>query len=258
MLALFSGASGMLAQEQKINTVSNNLANVNTTGFKMNRAEFADLMYQTHLVAGATVPGGGQIPAGIQIGMGVKALSMTKDFEQGSIIDGGRWDMAVMGDGFFKILKNGEEYYTRDGNFVLQPDGTLTTPQGDPLQPPITINNAEKVTAVAVRRGVLQVYQDANIVQEEDLRLYRFVNPKGLYATGQNLLAPTEGSGPAVEGVPEEGGFGTIVSGSLESSNVDVATEFVNMIIGQRAYEANSKSIQTADSMLGIANSVKR
>lgn len=256
---MWSAASGMVAQQINVDVVSNNLANVNTTGFKKSRANFQDLMYNTMLIAGATTPGGGQIPTGIQVGMGVKPSSVQKLFTQGDFIQTGNdLDMAIEGNGFFQVLQNGEELYTRAGNFTLDSEGYITTPAGDRLQPEISLPE-ETVLVTIQSNGQLTVYGEGDeILSEEQINLYTFINPAGLFAVGQNLLRQTEGSGEAVEGTPGDEGVGTILNTFLEGSNVSVVEEMVAMIVGQRAYEANSKSVQTADSMLSIANGIKR
>lgn len=257
--SMWSAASGMVAQQINVDVVSNNLANVNTTGFKKSRANFQDLMYNTMLIAGATTPGGGQIPTGIQVGMGVKPSSVQKLFTQGDFIQTGNdLDMAIEGNGFFQVLQNGEELYTRAGNFTLDSEGYITTPAGDRLQPEISLPE-ETVLVTIQSNGQLTVYGEGDeILSEEQINLYTFINPAGLFAVGQNLLRQTEGSGEAVEGTPGDEGVGTILNTFLEGSNVSVVEEMVAMIVGQRAYEANSKSVQTADSMLSIANGIKR
>ncbi len=257
--ALWTSASGMNAQAMQTDVVANNLANVNTTGFKKSRANFQDLMYQTLLIAGATTPSGGQIPTGIQIGMGVKPSSVQKLFTQGDFVQTGNYlDMAIEGDGFFKVIHGDEELYTRAGNFTLDSEGFITTPEGDRLQPETSLP-AETILVTIQSNGQLTAYGsgDTELVTA-NIPLYSFTNAAGLFAVGHNLLRQTEGSGEAVEGTPGEEGFGTVANNYLEMSNVSVVDEMVAMIVGQRAYEANSKSVQTADTMLGIANGIKR
>lgn len=256
---LWTAASGMVAQQTKIDVVSNNLANSNTTGFKKSRANFQDLMYQTLLIAGATTPGGGQIPTGIQMGMGAKTAGVQKVFTQGDYVQTGNdLDMAIEGEGFFKVLSGSEELYTRAGNFMLDSEGYITTAAGDRLQPEIAI--PEDTVLISVQsNGRLTAYGSGNTeLVTAEINTYRFANPAGLYAAGRNLLRPTEGSGESIEGTPGTDGFGTISNQFLEMSNVSVVEEMVDMIVSQRAYEANSKAIQTADSMLGMANDLKR
>ncbi len=257
--ALWTAATGMNAQQMHTDVVANNLANSSTTGFKKSRANFEDLMYQTILIAGATTPGGGQVPTGIQVGMGVKPSGVQKIFTQGDYKQTDNdLDMAIQGHGFFRVLHGNEELYTRAGNFTLDSQGYITTADGDRLQPEISIPpNATLITLQG--NGTLTVHgANSTILATDQINVNTFVNPAGLFAVGNNLLRPTEGSGPATEQTPGENGSGTVVNNYLEMSNVSVVEEMVSMIVGQRAYEANSKAVQTADSMLGIANGLKR
>lgn len=256
---LWTAASGMVAQQMQTDVTANNLANTNTTGFKKSRANFQDLMYQTMLVAGATTPGGGQVPAGIQVGMGVKPASVQKIFTEGDVVQTGNdLDFIIEGRGFFQVMQNGEALYSRAGNFSKDSDGFITTPAGDRLQPEIAIP-LETILVTLQSNGTLTAHgADQEILLTEQITLHNFVNPAGLFAMGQNLFRPTEGSGDAIEGIPGEDGLGTVSNNYLEMSNVSVVEEMVAMIVGQRAYEANSKSVQTADTMLGLANGLKR
>lgn len=257
--ALWTAATGMNAQQTQTDVVANNLANSNTTGFKKSRANFQDLMYQTMLVAGATTPGGGQIPTGIQVGMGVRPAGIQKIFTQGDYVQtGNHLDMAIQGEGFFRVLHGDEDLYTRAGNFTLDSEGYITTSSGDRLQPEITI--PPEATLITLQdNGTLTVHSDDDqILATEQINVSTFINPAGLFAVGENLFRPTEGSGAATEETPGENGSGTVTNNFLEMSNVSVVDEMVSMIVGQRAYEANSKSIQTADTMLGLANGLKR
>ncbi|MCF6248772.1 MAG: flagellar basal-body rod protein FlgG [Desulfobacula sp.] len=257
--ALWSAATGMNAQQMKTDVVANNLANANTTGFKKSRANFEDLMYKTMQVAGQTTPGGGQVPTGIQIGMGVKPTSVQKLFTQGDYIQtDNQLDFAVQGSGFFKVRHGDEDLYTRAGNFTLDSEGFLTTPSGDRLQPEISIS-AEAVTVTVQDDGTLTTHgADETILSTENILITTFINPAGLFAVGNNLFRLTEGSGNPIEQTPGENGSGTIVNNFLEGSNVSIIEEMVAMIAGQRSYEANSKSIQTADTMLSTATGLKR
>jgi flagellar basal-body rod protein FlgG len=257
--SLWSAATGMHAQQMQTDVVANNLANSSTTGFKKSRANFEDLMYRTMQVAGQTTPGGGQVPTGIQIGMGVKPSSVQKIFTQGDYIQtDNQLDMAIQGKGFFRVTHGDEDLYTRAGNFTLDSEGFLTTPAGDRLQPEISIP-AEAITITVQNDGTLTSFGAAEeILSTENLLVSTFINPAGLFAVGNNLFRPTQGSGDPIEGTPGEDGAGTVVNNYLEGSNVSVIEEMVAMISGQRTYEANSKSIQTADSMLSTANGLKR
>jgi len=249
----------MNAQEMQTGVIANNLANVSTTGFKKSRANFEDLMYLTMQVAGQTTPGGGQVPTGIQLGMGVKPTSVQKLFTQGDFIQtDNQLDMAIQGRGFFKVLHNDEDLYTRAGNFTLDSDGYITTPSGDRLQPEITIPDDTLIITLQ-NDGTMTFYgADEAILGEDNVLISTFVNDAGLFAVGNNLFRQTEGSGDATERTPGEDGAGTTINNFLEGSNVNVVEEMVAMIAAQRAYESNSKSIQTADSMLSTANGLKR
>ncbi|MCP3874233.1 MAG: flagellar basal-body rod protein FlgG [Desulfobacteraceae bacterium] len=257
--SLWSAATGMHAQQMQTDVVANNLANSATTGFKKSRANFEDLMYRTMQVAGQTTPGGGQVPAGIQIGMGVKPTSVQKLFTQGDYIEtGNQLDMAIQGNGFFKVRHGDEDLYTRAGNFTLDSEGFLTTPAGDRLQPEISIPSST-ITITLLEDGTLTSFgADEAILSTENVLISTFVNPSGLFAAGNNLFRTTQGSGDATEVTPGEDGAGTTVNNFLEGSNVSVIEEMVALIAGQRTYEANSKSIQTADTMLSTANGLKR
>lgn len=257
--ALWSAATGMNAQQMQTDVVANNLANANTTGFKKSRANFEDLLYKTMQVAGQTTPGGGQVPTGIQVGMGVKPTSVQKLFTQGDFIQtDNQLDFAIQGNGFFRVTHGDESLYTRAGNFTLDSEGFLTTPTGDRLQPEISLP-VETVTVTLQGDGTLTAHgADETILATENVLISTFVNPAGLFAVGNNLFRVTEGSGDATERTPGEDGSGTMVSNFLEGSNVSVVEELVAMIAGQRAFESNSKSIQTADTMLSTANGLKR
>ncbi|MCG8638620.1 MAG: flagellar basal-body rod protein FlgG [Desulfobacterales bacterium] len=257
--SLWSAATGMNAQQLQTDVVANNLANSSTTGFKKSRANFEDLMYRTMQVAGQTTPGGGQVPTGIQIGFGVKPTSVQKLFTQGDFIQtDNQLDIAIQGNGFFRVTHGDEDLYTRAGNFTLDSEGFLTTPGGDRLQPEIALP-VETITVTVQDDGTLTAFgAEEDILLTENILVSTFINPAGLFAVGNNLFRPTEGSGDPVERTPGEEGAGTVVNNFLEGSNVSVVEELVGLISGQRAYEANSKSIQTADSMLSTATGLKR
>jgi len=259
MRGLWTAASGMSAQQMNIDTVSNNLANANTTGFKKSRANFQDLMYQTQLIAGAPTPSGGQVPTGIQVGMGVKPSSVQKVFTQGDYVHTGNdLDMAIEGDGFFKVLHGEQEVFTRAGNFTMDSEGFITSAAGDRLQPEIAIPT-DTVLVTVTADGTLTAHgQEDTVLMTAQVPLYNFANPAGLFAMGGNLLRPTEGSGEPIEGIASVDGFGSLTNQSLEMSNVNIVDEMVAMIVGQRAYEANSKALQTGDRMMETANNLKR
>jgi flagellar basal-body rod protein FlgG len=258
--SLWTAASGMSAQKLNMDVIAQNLANVNTSGFKKSRADFEDLLYQNMKSPGADTSSGGQIPTGIQIGMGTRPVSVQKIFSQGDFQQtGNQTDMAIEGNGFFKVISNGEEVYTRAGSFKLDNEGYLVTSQGDRLQPEMAIPSTA-VTFTIDKGGTLAAMEeDGNtVVATGQITIYNFVNPSGLKSLGGNNYSPTPASGEAVEGNPGTDGLGTIVQGSLEISNVDVVEEMVNMIACQRAYEISSKSIKSADDMMQMANNIKR
>ena len=256
---LWSAASGMAAQQLSIDVIANNLANVNTSGYKKSRCNFQDLMYQTISQPGSVTSAGTQIPTGIQIGMGTMPVGVQKLFLQGDFKETkGELDMAIEGKGFFKVLSNEEELYTRAGHFKMDSDGNIVTPSGDKLQPEISIPTGT-VTVNIDRTGTVTVYDPSGTPTSLGvIELYTFSNPPGLFGMGHNLYRPTAASGDAISGTPGSDGLGTIAQGFLEMSNVDVVEEMVAMIMAQRAYEINSKAIQTADNMLQMANNIKR
>lgn len=259
--ALWIAATGMEAQNLNIDVISNNLANVNTPGFKKDRADFEDLMYQTIKLVGAPATSQTQVPTGISIGQGVRPVAVQKIFSQGDYKQTNNpLDLAIEGDGFFQILlPNGDLAYTRAGSFKLDRDGRIVTADGDPLQPEITIPQDAEAINIG-QDGTVSVLQPGNTTPTQlgQIQLVRFINPAGLKSIGRNLFMPTESSGEPILGIPGENGFGTIAQGYLEMSNVSVVEEMVNMIIAQRAYEINAKAIQTADEMLQMANNIKR
>lgn len=257
--SLWSAASGMKAQQLNIDVTSHNLANVNTAGFKKGRAEFQDLMYRTARAAGAPVNTGSTTPVGMQIGNGVRSVAISRIFSQGDFQQTENpYDLTVEGDGFFQVqLPDGTVAYTRDGTFKVDSQGQLVTSEGYLMTPNITVpENAKEVTVSG--EGIITATIDNQAVQLGELQIARFVNPAGLTAMGQNLYRPTAASGDPIVSNPGVEGMGRILQGYIESSNVRVIEEMVNLIVAQRAYEANSKSIQTADEMLSGANALKR
>ena len=255
---MFSAATGMGAQQLRLDVIANNLANVNTTGFKKSRGDFEDLVYQTVRQAGGELPGGGQMPVGQQVGLGVRPTGISKIFSQGEYVNTeNELDMAIEGKGFFKVMSNGIEYYTRAGNFKIDKDGFLTTPNGDRLQPEFTIP-PQTVSFTEDTSGKITCFGPDNAqLSTGQITLYTFPNQGGLSAVGRNLFLPTQASGDPAEGQPGVDGVGTIAQGYTEVSNVNVVEEMVNMIIAQRAYELNSKAIQTADAMMERAYQLK-
>jgi flagellar basal-body rod protein FlgG len=259
--ALWSSATGMYAQQLNLDVVSNNIANVNTTGFKKNRIDFQDLLYQNLKTAGTPNAVGLQNPVGIQVGLGAKVVSTAKVFTQGAIEQTGNvLDIAIEGDGFFQVLyPTGETVYTRDGSFKINRDGQIVTADGLYLQPEITIPSEATQINIGMD-GTVSVILAGETTPTEigRIELVKFVNPAGLISIGKNLYKQSDASGDPIVGFPGESGLGTLAQGFLERSNVDVVEEMVNLIIIQRAYEVNSKSIQTADEILRIATTLRR
>jgi flagellar basal-body rod protein FlgG len=250
----------MSSQQVEQDVIANNLANVNTVGFKKSRANFQDLMYQVYSKAGATSSTGVQLPAGIEIGMGVKPISTQKIFSQGDYQQTGNpFDWAIEGDGFFQIDDgNGATAYTRAGSFKINKDSNVCNSEGLLLTPTLNIPQGTVVVTVDKSGQVTATDSKGTMTQIGQLQIATFVNPAGLTSIGRNLFNKTDASGDASVGNPNLDGRGTISQYFLEMSNVNVIDEMVKMITGQRAYEINSKSIQTADNMLGIINSMKR
>lgn len=259
--ALFTAATGMIAQQLNLDVIANNLANVNTSGFKKSKADFQDLMYQIAEEPGTASGQQGNSPTGIQVGLGVRPAAVGKVHSQGDFESTGNpLDMAIEGEGFFQVLKpNGELSYTRAGAFKLNETGKIVTSDGYELQPSLTVPTDALAVTVA-SDGTVSVRQPGSTTPSEigKIQTARFQNPAGLRSSGRNLYEETESSGTATLGTPGEIGFGTISQGFLESSNVSVVEEIVQMVTGQRAYEANSKVIQTADQLLSNAINVKR
>ena len=261
MQALWIAATGMKGQELRINVISNNLANINTPGFRASRIDFEDLIYQSLKAAGATSAGGNQIPTGMDIGLGVRPAAVQKLFLQGDYHQTQHLlDLAIEGKGFFKVtMPDGTVAYTRSGAFKLDSAGRLVTSDGYPVDPEIVI--PPEATSITISSdGTVSVTIPGQVSAQEvgRLELADFVNPAGLKAIGKNLFLPTAASGDPTTGNPGEDGLGTIAQGFLEMSNVDLVTELVEMIMAQRAYEINGKVIQSADDMLQTAANLKR
>jgi len=260
MRSLYTATTGMVAMQTQIDTMANNLANVNTIGFKKSRAEFEDLMYQTMAVAGTQNEGGSRIPTGLQVGMGVRPTTVHKFFQQGDFQNtGNQLDIAISGQGFFRLQDPaGNDVYTRAGSFKLNQDGTVVNANGCTLQPTITVPQ-QTTNIVITERGVFSATDSAgNVLASSTIPLYTFINPAGLTAQGSNVYKTSEASGAAQELTPGDQNAGTLVQGFIEGSNVQMVDEMVGLIVGQRAYEANSKTITTADSMLQTAVNIKR
>ena len=261
MQALRTAATGMAAQQLNVEVISNNIANMNTAGFKKQRAEFQDLLYETMVQAGAQSSDQGTIvPTGVQVGAGVKAGSVYRVATQGVMTaTGNKLDLAIQGRGFFQVLlPSGETAYSRAGNFAVNDQGQLVTQDGYIIQPAITIP-ADATDISISKSGQVQVTQASATTPTVvgQLELVSFMNEAGLSAQGSNLFKETAASGPPTTGTPGVQGLGELLQGYTEASNVDAVSEITALIVAQRAYEMNSKVISTADSMLGVANQVK-
>jgi flagellar basal-body rod protein FlgG len=255
--ALWIGKTGLDAQQTRMATVSNNLANVNTTGYKKARAAFEDLLYQNVRQPGGQSSQDTQLPSGLMLGTGVRVVGTEKLFEQGNIVQTENpLDVAVNGRGFLQILRpDGTLAYTRDGSFQLSADGQLVTSGGYLLQPPITVPEGTQQLTIGSDGVVsVQLAGQAAPVQLGTIQLADFVNPAGLQPMGENLFLETGASGAPQPANPGSNGLGSLVQGALETSNVNVVEELVNMIETQRAYEMNSKSISTTDQMLAYVS----
>lgn len=258
--SLNTAATGMKAQQTNMDVIANNLANVSTVGFKKARAEFEDLMYQVQKEPGAQTGNISTSPTGVQVGLGVKTSAVQKDYEQGSTkVTKNALDLEIGGAGFFPVqLGNGQIAYTRDGSFKKGADGRLQDRNGNLLQPEIAVPpNAIGVEVAA--NGQVSVLQDGNTNPQPigQIQIVNFVNPAGLRALGQNLFVPTGSSGLPQQGTPGENGLGSLAQGQLETSNVNIVDEMVNMITAQRAYETNGKVIQASDQMLQAINGLR-
>lgn len=255
---IWTASTGMAAQQQNMDVIANNLANSNTTGFKASRANFEDLMYQDITSPGAQTANDTSVLQGIQLGMGTKTQSVQKIYTQGNLNEtDNSLDLAIQGNGFFKVLQGTQEVYTRAGNFSLDKDGYVCDAEGNRLQPEIAIPQGAVTVNIDSGGTLTALDQNGNVVATQNLSLYTFPNPSGLLNLGKNYAVPTDASGQAQEGQPGTEGFGTLLQGYLENSNINVVQEMVNMIAGQRAYEANSKVIKAADQMLRLANNMQ-
>jgi flagellar basal-body rod protein FlgG len=257
--ALWTSASGMASQQTHIDAIAHNLANINTQGFKKSRVNFQDLMYQTLRTAGSSTAAGGQLPVGIQVGMGAKVVSVEKIFLQGDFSQTkNQLDLAVEGKGFFKLLSGGQEVYTRSGTFKMDKDGYICDSSGNRLQPEFSI--PAKTVTITVEPGgkLVAAGSDGKELGSTQIQLFEFANPAGLRSIGHNLFVVSDGSGDPVQGNPGVDEFGTILQGFTEMSNVDVVEEMINMILAQRAYEMGAKVIQASDECLQQANNLRR
>src|SRR6185503_6467798 len=259
--ALYTAATGMEAQQINIDTIANNIANVNTTGFKQARAEFQDLLYQNVRPAGTAASTSTEYPTGLQVGLGARPVATTRVYRQGDFRQTGNpLDLVIEGKGFFQVrLPSGETAYTRDGSLHLNKEGAVVTADGDPIEPAITIP-ADAQEIVIGSDGTVSVTQAGQTAAQQvgTIQIANFQNAAGLNGIGRNLLLPTAASGDAVTGNPGENGLGRINQGFLEQSNVNVVEEMVSMIVAQRAYEVNSKAVKVADDMLSQINNLVR
>ncbi|MDB2410326.1 flagellar basal-body rod protein FlgG [Pseudomonadales bacterium] len=251
--ALFASKTGLTAQDKQLTTISNNLANASTAGYKRDRVIFEDLLYQIQRQPGAQSAQNNQLPSGLQLGTGVRVVGTQKQFSTGNLqVTDQPLDMAIDGRGFFEILQpNGTTAYTRNGEFHLSVDGEIVTAGGLVLEPSITIpEGAQTVTIGQDGTVSVLIAGETSPTQVGNVQLADFINPAGLQAMGSNLFLETASSGAAQQGTPGLNGFGAIRQGSIENSNVNIVEELVNMITTQRTYEVNSKVLQTTDQML--------
>jgi flagellar basal-body rod protein FlgG len=260
--ALYTIATGMKAQEHVIDVTANNLANVNTNGFKRSQVDFADLIYVTNKQAGTEVVTGQQSPIPFQIGSGVRTVGTTKLFKPGTFEQtGNTFDVAIEGDGFFKIDLPTETRYTRDGAFRLDSQGRLVTTDGYLLSGSITIPQGTDISSIQIGDDgtISAVLSGSGSVQQiGTLQIVRFINPAGLSSEGGNLYKETPASGTEIQGTPNQDGFGRIRQGFLERSNVEVVTELISLISAQRAYEINSRAVRAGDEMLSTTTDIVR
>jgi flagellar basal-body rod protein FlgG len=262
MRALHTAATGMMAQELNVQVIANNIANMRTTGYKRQRAEFQDLLYEhVNRVGTQTSENGNILPAGIELGSGVKTAGTPRIMTQGNLLPSGKtYDVAIRGEGLFKVLMpDGQTSYTRDGSFELDAQGRLVTAKGYVIQPGITI--PQNATSISISsQGQVSVTLPGATTQSivGQIELARFVNKAGLQAIGDNLFLETPASGPAQNGTADSEGFGSLLQGNLEQANVEAVTEISDMIAAQRAYEMNAKVITASDQMLSATSNLMR
>jgi len=261
MRSLYTASTGMIAQQMQIDTTSNNIANVNTIGYKKERAEFADLIRQVQEYAGTSTSNDSVSPTGIEVGLGVRPTAITKIFSQGNFKEtGNNLDVAIQGDGFFQVeLPDGSTAYTKNGAFKLDAEGTIVNSDGFSLLPAVNIP-ADAIQVNIGTDGTVSVIQagQQESAQVGQLEIATFINPSGLHALGDNNYINTSASGDATVGTPGLDGLGQLRQGFVEMSNVQLVEEMTDLITGQRAYEANSKAITTSDEMLQTVNALKR
>lgn len=259
--SLYTSASGMLANQLYVDSISNNLANVNTTGFKKAKVEFQDLLYQTMVEPGSSTSDGVRLPGSLQVGLGVKMAGNVRSFQQGSLLQtGNELDVAIQGDGFFVVrMPDDTRAYSRDGSFKVNADGLVVTADGHYLDPQIQVpDNSSDLIIGPDGRVTVTLQGDDQPTEIGQIDLATFVNPAGLKSVGQNLFQATDASGNAAIGAPGANGTGSLAAQFLEGSNVQLVEEMVALIVAQRAYEISSKSIQVSDEMLQNANNLKR
>lgn len=260
--ALYSAASGMTAQQLNVDNIANNLANANTAGYKSRRAQFQDLMYQSMVQPGAAAGQSTTVPSGLQLGLGTKPSSNEIIFTQGNFSSTDNpLDIVIQGNGFFQVrMANGQLAYTRDGSFQLDKDGSLVTSSGELLDPQITIPASAQSVTIATDGTVSYTAPGQAAAQKAgQIQIAGFQNPAGLNSLGKNLYQPTDASGAATVANPGgQEGLGTLLQGYTEQSNVSIVQEFINLIVAQRAYEANSKVVKAADDMYQQVNNLKQ
>jgi len=261
MQSLYTASTGMLGMQTQIDTTANNIANVNTIGFKKSRAEFADLMYQVMEYAGTSTSDVTKSPTGIEVGLGARPTAINKIFSEGSLKQtDNQLDIAITGNGFFKLeLPDGTEVYTRNGAFKLDDTGTIVNSDGYKLIPETVVPEDATNISIGVD-GTVTVIQagQTQATQIGQIETTNFINPAGLHSMGDNLYIETDSSGQPVAGTPGINGLGTIRQGFVELSNVELVVELTDLITGQRAYDSNSKVITTSDEMLQTVNNLKR
>jgi flagellar basal-body rod protein FlgG len=254
-----AAASGMRAQQMNVDTIANNLANVNTSGYKRSQVMFQDMLYDNVRSPGGAQGGGATVPSGVQMGLGTRMVSISKVFSPGKLqVTNREMDVAIEGEGFFKInLPDGTSAYTRDGAFTRSSEGVMVNSDGYALDGVSAFS--ENATSISISpSGTISETVNGATTEKGTIALYRFANPSGLQAKGSNLFEPSGASGTAQEGVPGADGFGKLQQGLLETSNVEVVEEMVNLIVAQRAYEMNTKAVQASDEMLQNTNNMKR
>jgi flagellar basal-body rod protein FlgG len=258
--ALNVAATGMEAQSKKIDNISNNLANVNTTGFKRTRADFEDLMYQNLRAAGAAQGGGVVAPVGLQVGHGVRNVSTSRMFSQGEMLStGNAMDLAIGGKGFLQVaMPNGTQAFTRAGNLTTDQQGRVVTTSGYPVVPEIIVPPDATGVTISQTGEVTVTQGNGETAELGQIQLSGFANEAGLSPIGQNLYVPTQSSGQPIQGQPGQLGMGTLNQGFLEGSNVQVVEEMINLIVAQRSYETTSKVVEAADEMLQYATQMVR